>query len=102
VQIAYFTAGKLRFYNTFEFHNPDELVYYTALVTEELQLQQHNTNIVMSGDINVDDKNAGRLAEFFNGVEENEIKILELPAEIFPHQVLALTALSLCVSSEVF
>jgi len=102
VEIAYFAAGKLRFYNSFEFHNPDELVYYTGLVAKELQLPQRATNIVMSGDINMDDNNAGRLAEFFNGVEESEFKILELPAELFPHQVLALTALSLCVSSEVF
>lgn len=101
VEIAWFSEGKLRFYNTFTFYNPDELVYYTGLVAKELQLQQRTTNIVVSGDINVDDKNAARLAEFFNGVDEQSLKLIDLPAEIFPHQVLSLTALSLCVSSEV-
>lgn len=101
VEIAWFSDGKLRFFNTFAFHNPDELVYYTGIVAKELQLTQRTTNLVVSGDINRDDKNATRLAEFFNGVDENELKLIELPAEIFPHQVLSLTALSLCVSSEV-
>jgi hypothetical protein len=102
VEIAWFSGNKLRFYNNFTFHNPDELVYYTGIVAKELQLTQRTTNLVVSGDINVDDSNATRLAEFFNGVDENNIKLLELPAEIFQHQVLSLTALSLCVSSEVF
>ncbi len=102
VEVAWFSEGNLRFYNTFTFYNPDELVYYTGLVAKELQLTQRTTNLVVSGDINGDDKNATRLAEFFNGVDETNLKLLELPAEIFPHQVLSLTALSLCVSSEVF
>jgi len=102
VEILYFAAGNLRFYNTFTFNNPDELVYYTGFVAKELELQPHRLNLVLSGDINRDDKNASRLAEFFNGVEESSLKVLDLPDEIFPHQILALSALSLCVSSEVF
>jgi hypothetical protein len=102
VEIAWFSNGKLRFYNIFDFYSPDELVYYTGLVAKELQLTQRITNLVISGDINRNDKNATRLAEFFNGVNESELKLIELPAEIPHHQVLSLTALSLCVSSEVF
>lgn len=101
VEIAWFSENKLRFYNSFTFYNPDELVYYAGLVAKELQLPQRTTNLVVSGDINADDKNALRLAEFFNGVDENNLKLIELPAEMFPHQVLSLTALSLCASSEV-
>lgn len=102
VEIAWFSEGKLRFYNTFTFYNVDELVYYTGLVTKELQLTQRTTNLVISGDISADDKNATRLAEFFNGVNQTDLKLLELPAEIPTHRVLSLTALPLCVSSEVF
>lgn len=102
VEMAFFRNGKLRFYNTFSFHNPDELVYYTGLVAKELQLEQRTTNLVVSGDINSDDKNTTRLAEFFNGIEINQLKLIELPAEAHSHQLLSLTALSLCVSSEVF
>jgi hypothetical protein len=102
VELAHFNAGKLRFYNSFDFYNADELVYYTGLVVKELELAPRNTNLVLSGDINMDDNNSARLAIFFNGIEESELKVLSLPAEIFPHQVLSLTALSLCVSSEVY
>lgn len=99
VEVAWFAENKLRFYNTFTFHNPDELVYYVGLVAKELNLPQRTTNLVISGDINADDKNATRLAGFFNGVDESNLKLIALPATIFPHQVLSLTALSLCASS---
>jgi hypothetical protein len=102
VDILYFANGKVRFYNCFEFTNPDELTYYTSLVTQELQLQPKNLILQVSGDCNVDDKNLTRLAEFFNGVEQNELEVIEHPSTIFPHQLLALGALSLCVSSEVY
>jgi len=100
VDILHFVNGKVRFYNSFEFTNPDELAYYAAFVAQELQLTPRDLNLVVSGDINIDDKNGLRLAEFFNGVEQNELPVLSFPAEVFPHQLLSLAALSLCVSSE--
>ncbi|WP_461451896.1 DUF3822 family protein [Mucilaginibacter sp.] len=99
--ILYFANGKIRFYNRFEFNNPDELAYYAVYVAQELKLEPKNLTLVVSGDINVTDKNAARLADFFNSVEQNEISVLILPAEVKSHQILALAALSLCVSSEV-
>jgi len=102
VDILYFANGKIRFYNSFEFTNPDELAYYTSLVAQELQLQAKSLILQISGDCNVDDKNLSRLAEFFNGVEQNELEVIEHPSAIFPHQLLALAALSQCVSSEVY
>jgi len=102
VSMLYFAESKLRFYNTFAFNNPDELVYFTSLVAQQLELQATNVNLVLSGDVELNDRNAARLAEFFNGVELNAVQTLSLPAEIHPHQVMTLTALSLCVSSEVF
>jgi len=100
--ILYFAGGKIRFYNTFEFNNPDELAYYASLVTKELNLQPANINLVLSGDVILGDKNTICLADFFNGVELNQIQILDLPVEISSYQILSLAALSLCVSSEVF
>jgi len=102
LEVLHFTAGKLRFYNTFEFKNPDEAVYYTAFVAKELQLIPKNISVVLSGDIKLGDKNASRLAEFFNGVELNHALPLDLPAEVLPHQILAFAALTLCASSEVY
>jgi hypothetical protein len=100
VELLYFKEGKLRFYNDFEFKNEDELVYFTSFVTEELQLQPQSTTLVLSGDVEADDKNKGRLAEFFHKVELNDLKTIELPEQISSHTVLSLTALLLCGSSE--
>lgn len=99
-ELIYFKDAKLRFYNSFEFKNPDELVYFVSVVAVELQLDPHNIALAVSGAIKADDRNAKRLAEFFDRVELNSLQILELPAQIDPHAVLALTALYLCGSSE--
>lgn len=100
--VLYFAGGKIRFYNTFEFNNPDELAYYASFVTKELNLQPANINLVLSGDVTLGDKNTICLADFFNGVEMNLTQILDLPIEISSYKILPLAALSLCVSSEVF
>lgn len=102
VDILYLAENKLRFYNTFEFNTPDELAYFTSFVAEQLQLAPNTINVCLSGDCNVDDKNVSRLADFFNGVEQNELPLLTYPSMLFPHLLLSLSALSLCVSSEVY
>jgi hypothetical protein len=101
VSILHFDDEKLRFYNTFNFSNPDELAYYAAYVAQELHQEPRHLNIAISGDIEVADENGKSLARFFNGVEENYLSPLTLPNDLLPHNLLALTALSLCVSSEV-
>jgi len=100
VELLNFRESKLRFYNGFEFKNEDELVYFTSLVTEELQLQTQNITLILSGDVEHGDKNSNRLIEFFQHVQLTELKVLDLPEEIASHTVLTLTALSLCGSSE--
>jgi hypothetical protein len=100
VDILNFKAGKLRFYNTFEFNGDDELAYFAAFVSDELALPPSLINIYLSGDINADDKSISRLAEFFGKVQVNALTVLELPEEIVAHRILSIAALSLCVSSE--
>ena len=100
VQFVYFSNGTLRFYNTFEFTNEDELVYFTSFVCEELNLKPQYTVLVLSGDIDAGDKNMNRLANFYSKIEINSLKVLELPGQISSHKFLALAALSLCGSSE--
>jgi hypothetical protein len=99
-QFLYFSSGSLRFYNTFEFKNEDELAYFAAFVTEELNLSREDTTLVLSGDISNDDKNMTRLADFFPKLELNRLQVLELPGQLTSHKLLALAALSLCGSSE--
>jgi hypothetical protein len=101
VEILNFQENKLRFYNNFDFKNMDELVYFTSFVAQELQLQPQQITLVLSGDVEINDKNCRRLREFFHKVELNDLKTIDLPEQIPSQSVLSLTALALCGSSEV-
>jgi hypothetical protein len=96
VEISYFKGSKLRFYNSFEFKEADELAYFTVLVANELNLEPKTTSLYLSGDLEADDKILSRLAEFFGKAEVNNLRVLELPAEVVAHRVLSIAALSLC------
>jgi hypothetical protein len=99
-QFLYFSSGKLRFYNTFEFKNPDELVYFAALVCEELHLNAQDATLILSGNVAEGDVQMDRLKDFYPKVELNTLRVTELPNRIAPHKILPLVALSLCESSE--
>jgi hypothetical protein len=99
-QFLYISLNRLRFYNTFEFKNEDELVYFTTFVVEELNLKPQQITLVVSGDISAGDDNMKRLTDFYPKVELNNLKVLTLPGQIPEHKMLALAALSLCGSSE--
>jgi hypothetical protein len=96
VEISYFKGNKLRFYNSFEFKEADELAYFIVLVANELNLEPKTTSLYLSGDLEADDKILSRLAEFFGKAEVNNLRVLELPAEVVAHRVLSIAALSLC------
>jgi hypothetical protein len=100
LQVLYFLSGNIKFYNTFEFENEDDLAYYTSVVCDELQLKPEYTTLVLSGNIDAEDKNKQRLADFYPNIEFNNLEVSELPAQITRHKLLALAALSLCGSSE--
>jgi hypothetical protein len=99
VELLNFHDGKLRFYNAFEFKNPDELVYFTMFVIEELGLHPQGAVLHISGDIDSNDENFDRLCKFFNKVELNGLETADLPAHIPAHHALKLTSLALCGSS---
>jgi hypothetical protein len=101
VEFLNFKDGKLRFYNSFEFKTADELAYFAMLVTNELELSPQDITIVLSGRIGVEDGNGSSLTRFFGGVELNKMTALILPDQTTSHDILTLTALSLCGSSEV-
>ncbi|MDB5007306.1 MAG: hypothetical protein JWP45_1699 [Mucilaginibacter sp.] len=101
VQFLYFSSNKLRFYNTFEFKDADDLIYFTAFVAHELQLIPEQTTLILSGDVNRDDSYIKKLADFYPNIEMNGITVSELPEQIDSHKLLALASLSLCESSVV-
>lgn len=95
-----FKEGKLRFYNSFEFMAPDELAYFATLVASELQLLPGDVALILSGTITPDDENGIRLDRFFRKLELNTQSALALSGQTTSHDILTLTALSLCGSSE--
>jgi hypothetical protein len=99
-EFIYFRHNNLRFYNTFEFKNANDVVYYSALVAQEIEMLPNYAVLVVSGNINNDDELYTNLAGFFSEVILNKVPLLELPAQLSSHQVLQLAALSLCESLE--
>ncbi|MBS1529405.1 MAG: DUF3822 family protein, partial [Bacteroidetes bacterium] len=61
IEILNFREGKLRFYNSFNFMNEDELAYFVMVAANELQLQPESVNVILSGDIESGDGNFNRL-----------------------------------------
>jgi hypothetical protein len=100
VSVVNFTNSKLRFYNNFTFKNHEELAYFCALVTAELEIKPENAKLILSGDINNSDRYFNYLKDFFGEVELNNTRLLTLPDKIAAHKILSLSALPLCASSE--
>ena len=100
VQILHFSNYNIRFYNHFNFNNHEELAYYTAFAAQELSLNPQELTLILSGEVNRTDKYFTYLSEFFGQVKLSDIQVLELPAQLEPHKLLTLAALSLCASSE--
>ncbi len=96
VQILYFQSGSLRFYNTYQFKNADELTYFAVLAADELVLDPAQITLVLSGYVANGDENISRLAEFFAKVELNNIQLLEPSEQYNSHNVVSLAALLLC------
>ncbi|WP_448698714.1 DUF3822 family protein [Mucilaginibacter sp. AW1-3] len=98
LQLLYFNEGKLRFYNCFEFNNPDELMYYTILVANELDLNLDSTSVILSGDVSLSDRKIHRINDLLPKVYFNQNHVVALPDGFISHQILMLAGLSLCES----
>lgn len=100
VQLYHTTNDKLDFYNSFKFNNPDELMYYTVLAANELNINLDATSVILSGDISVSDKRIQRLSDLLPKVYFNQNQVVSLPSGFISHQVLMLAGLTLCESLE--
>jgi hypothetical protein len=96
VTFLYYSYGKLRYLNSFEQYNADELTYYAAFVADQLKLQPKHLKICLSGEIAKYDAYTNRLAQFFNEVDTTNLPIVQLPIQVNPHHILSLSALTLC------
>ncbi|WP_175403985.1 DUF3822 family protein [Mucilaginibacter sp. PPCGB 2223] len=98
LQLLYCNEGRLRFYNTFEFSNPDEVMYYTIMVANELGLNLDATSVILSGDISIADRKIHRINDLLPKVYFNQNHVVTLPEGFISHQILMLAGLSLCES----
>jgi len=98
-ELLCFKNGKIRLYNTFEYKTAEDLAYAAAVVFRETGALQNEVKLSLSGSALNDDYRE-RLAEFFPTVGVNELQIAQLPAGLTSGQLLKLSALLLCVSSE--
>ncbi|MDT3404711.1 DUF3822 family protein [Mucilaginibacter terrae] len=97
--MAYFRQGKLNLFNTFEFTHEDELAYYAVFVCQQLKLDMSTVTVILSGNIAPgDNRYHDILAGIFKTVELNNIVVAQIPDELPKHQLLSLTALTLCAS----
>ncbi len=99
-EMLYLNNGKIRLYNIFEFNTADDLAYSVSLVFREAGVNQKDVNLSISGSSTEIDVYKARLAEFFPNTETNTLKLAQLPQELNSGQLLKLSALLLCVSSE--
>jgi hypothetical protein len=98
VQLYHTCDGKLDFYNSFKFNNADELMYYTVLTANELNINLDATSVILSGDITVSDKRIQRVSDLLPKVDFNHNQVVSLPPGFISHQILMLAGLTLCES----
>jgi hypothetical protein len=100
VEFLNFSNGKIRLYNTFVYKTADDLAYFTSLVFTETQHDQESVQLILSGAGAQNAEYRARLSDFFPIVKSNTFKIADMPEELNSGQLLKLSALLLCVSSE--
>ena len=99
VELLRFKNGKIRLYNSFEYKTADDLAYAVSLVFKQTGVLQREIHLSLSGSA-INKEYKARLSEFFPMVEVNTLKIAALPTHLNSGQLLKLSALLLCVSSE--
>jgi hypothetical protein len=98
LQLLYLKDDLLNFYNSYEFNNPDELMYFIVLTTNELDLNLDEISLILSGEVNLSDKKIQRVSDLLSKVYLNQTQIVSLPQGFLPHQILLLSGLTLCES----
>lgn len=92
ISLLNFNGGDIRFYNCFKTEDINDIIYYTLLVAQRLDIQPDYASLVISGNLAVSDMD--KLKEFVRVVKTNDLKVLDIPAGVSSHQILSLAALA--------
>ena len=68
LKIVSFDQENIRFYNQFECSTADEVVYFTALVAEQLNLKPNETSLIICGEAETENEPMLLLQQFFKQV----------------------------------
>lgn len=68
MHVVVMKAPKLLLYNTFEIHTPEDFVYYTLFVYEQLSLDPNQTPVTLMGDLTADDPNDQLLYKYIRTI----------------------------------
>lgn len=96
IELLYYRYQKIRYYNSFEYGNNDDVIYFAALAAKAINMEPTDLRLYLSGAVESDDMLIAAASQYFKSVELNTISLVALPKEIEAQQILSLTALSLC------
>lgn len=69
LKILFPDQENIRFYNQFDCTSTDELIYFTALVADQLKLKPEETNLILCGRVEANGESILRLQHFFKNVK---------------------------------
>ncbi len=92
LSIVNFSGGKLRFYNTFNAADVNDMIYYCLFVAKRLDMQPGYTSLIISGQCAASD--ISRFNEFFRAVKYNDLRAFDMPLGVPGHQLLSLAMLA--------
>lgn len=94
LQLLFSDQENIRFYNQFSCSTADEIVYYTALVTQQLELKPEETTLIICGRAEAGSEKLIRLNEFFKAVTLFSTADFQQQDSLQQHQVVDFLSLS--------
>ncbi|WP_419803188.1 DUF3822 family protein [Mucilaginibacter sp.] len=94
IKILFADQESIRFYNQFAISTTDELVYFTALVADQLNLKPEETSLLICGNVADQSREMLRLQEFFKEVKLFGKNDFDQKNELHYHQVIQFLGLN--------
>ncbi len=94
LHILFPALDNIRFYNRFSCSTTDELVYYTALVAQQLKLKPEATSLIICGGTEANSEELQRLKAFFKEVSLFSTPNYEQPGNLPQHKLVGFLGLN--------
>ncbi|RYE19878.1 MAG: DUF3822 family protein [Sphingobacteriaceae bacterium] len=87
LKILYPDQQNIRFYNQFDCTTTDEIIYFTALVADQLNLKPEETSLIICGRLETDSEPILRLQDFFKEVSLFSVSAIKQHSLLKQHQI---------------